>query len=92
MYTTALTTHAIDAIQTVYIFNDTNIREVNPILKQIGKPGIMPYFFILGISEYYIANYLSHRWRKIFLSGIVIGNAFTIIHNERLGVKVAIPF
>jgi len=86
---TALATAIIDWRQTQLIAEEPNCWEKNPLLGR--KPSmkhINLYFAGAIIANYLIADSLSEKWRRAWLSGLIGLELITVNNNRQLGIKL----
>jgi hypothetical protein len=86
----AVSAYAIDTLQTSYIISDDSYDEINPIISNgvdlTGKSFIPLYFIGVIALEYWIADHLSHKNRKIFLGIVTALEIGVISRNAYIGV------
>ena len=82
----------IDYGQTTYIFDNPNYYERNSIIRKadesFGQAGILLYFTSAIIGSYFLADKLSSKNRKLFLSAIDLFQIKTVNDNFSVGIKI----
>jgi hypothetical protein len=85
---------AVDAGQTAYIFDhpERGHREGNPVLRELGPDGVVPYFAAWGGIMYYAGKKLPSGWRKVAYVAIIAIELWAINNNIGTGVQFQLPF
>ena len=84
--------HAIDYGQTSYILDHEEWYEFNDIIEymdeELGQTGVVLYFASSFAVSYFIADYLDHKYRKMFLIFANTVKISLVGHNYRIGVRI----
>ena len=84
-----ITAYALDWAQTRDISNHHDLRETNPLLgEHPGYAKINNYFVATGLVTLGIAHILPSKYRKIFLTSVVVVEVGFIANNAHLGLKM----
>ena len=85
-----ITLNTVDCLQTNYIFDHDEYYETNSIINDgvngIGKPFVPLYFATASILHYLISDYLSPKYRKLYLSFWCVSQYSFVSNNYELGI------
>jgi hypothetical protein len=86
LYGTFTGAMAVDALQTQYILESEDYRELNPIIRAAGKDGAWAYFGLATLGAYLVADALDKEDRTTFLSIVTVLEVGCIGRNAYLGI------
>jgi hypothetical protein len=76
----------VDALQTQYIFESEDYKELNPIIRAVGEDGAWAYFGLTTLGAYLIADNLNPKNRTRFLALITVLEVGCVGRNAYLGI------
>lgn len=87
LFATALTLDYVDYRQTIEITR-SDYYETNPFLgKQPSEVHVRNHFILGAVGSYLIADNLRPKYRKAFLIGFILFEAYFVNNNIRIGIR-----